>query len=213
MLTITEAQKFLGISRHSIEYKCRKGLIPGAELRDRVYLIPLQWAEIQQRKMIDMSNMLTITQAQKMLGCPRQSLQRYCNLGRIQGTVQIGNTYHIPREWVENELNGAGEFKWYRNVRSSKKDGKIPNFGRSGGKLSFRQAYEIMGVSSQTIINAIKKDKLFKMVREFHRRHLKNTLNSNITMQLTIIPYPRHSPLKYWACRKMLLTQPWKPEK
>lgn len=162
MLTITEAQKFLGISRHSIEYKCRKGLIPGAELRDRVYLIPLQWAEIQQRKMIDMSNMLTITQAQKMLGCPRQSLQRYCNLGRIQGTVQIGNTYHIPREWVENELNGAGEFKWYRNVRSSKKDGKIPNFGRSGGKLSFRQAYEIMGVSSQTIINAIKKGQIIQ---------------------------------------------------
>ena len=170
MLTIIEAEKLIGVSRYSIEYKCRNGLIPGAELRDGDCFIPLQWVS-QQRNMIDMSNMLTTTEAHNP--CP--SFQDLCRMGQVPGVELIGRTYYIPKKWLEkNKHKVYGDYLRYQRHQHS----KIYKIGRHDGKLSLRQVSEIVGVCHMTIICAIKKGQLIQDGEGFSLQSLEKYIES-----------------------------------
>ena len=170
MLTIIEAEKLIGVSRYSIEYKCRNGLIPGAELRDGDCFIPLQWVS-QQRNMIDMSNMLTTTEAHNP--CP--SFQDLCRMGQVPGVELIGRTYYIPKKWLEeNKHKVYGDYLRYQRHQHS----KIYKIGRHDGKLSLRQVSEIVGVSHMAIIYAIKKGQIIQDDEGFSLQSLEKYIES-----------------------------------
>ena len=185
MLTIIEAEKLIGVSRYSIEYKCRNGLIPGAELRDGDCFIPLQWVS-QQRNMIDMSNMLTTTEAHNP--CP--SFQDLCRMGQVPGVELIGRTYYIPKKWLEeNKHKVYGDYLRYQRHQHS----KIYKIGRHDGKLSLRQVSEIVGVSHMAIIYAIKKGQIIQDDEGFSlqslEKYIESKYNRKSVHNLLTIPF------------------------
>lgn len=157
MLTISEAQDILGIPLQSIKNSCQKGKIPGAKRQGGTYFVPQQWVEKKQK----MLERLTVSEAHKILGWPRQSLQALCRMGQVPGVELIGKVYYIPSEWVEeNKEKGYEEFKRQLRNDNYPKESKRYKLGRRDGKLSFRQAAEIMGESKPTIRKAIKKGQI-----------------------------------------------------
>lgn len=157
MLTISEAQDILGIPLQSIKNICQKGKIPGAKRQGGTYYVPQQWVEKKQK----MLERLTVSEAHKILGWPRQSLQALCRMGQVPGVELIGKVYYIPSEWVEeNKEKGYEEFKRQQRNDNFPKESKRYKLGRRDGRLSFRQAAEIIGESKPTIRKAIKKGQI-----------------------------------------------------
>lgn len=75
---------------------------------------------------MDLSDMISVEEAAKMLGYIKSSVALLCRQGKLEGAVKIGHQWFVPRKTIENYEKGPQGFAaiWQRRREAEKEQQK-----------------------------------------------------------------------------------------
>jgi len=104
----------------------------------------------------DKTNMLTVTEAHRLLGESWHEIQLLCQQGDVPGAVLHGKNYYIPMEWIKNRRKELNSKNYEQQEHYSHNQVRQHKWGRRDGNLSLRQVAVILGIHQQTVTDIIK---------------------------------------------------------